>query len=137
MLNLFIRHSIQGSVTTSLLVVLRDACLSASMGERPRSDVFRCFPVCFSSSLSIRIVSFFKREPFATIPGLRSVAFWVYDGFILHIVLSTFLDVFAKFRTATISFDMSVCLSVRPHGKIRLAPQGLSCSIFEYFSKIC
>jgi hypothetical protein len=33
---------------------------------------------------------------------------------------------------------LSVCLSVRPHGIARLAPDGFSWSlIFEYFSKIC
>jgi hypothetical protein len=34
-----------------------------------------------------------------------------------------FLGAFAKFRKATISFVMSVCPSVRPHGTTRL-PQG-------------
>jgi len=49
-----------------------------------------------------------------------------------------FLDAFAKLRKATISFFMSVCLSVylRPHSTVRL-PKGRfeSNIIFEYFSK--
>ena len=141
-LNLFIRHSIQGSVTKSLRDVLRDACLSASMGKEPRSAVFRSFPVCFSLSLSIRFVPFFKHEPFATIPTLRSMAFWVYNGFILHSLVENQMSSqnFEK-RLLTLSclcVCLSVCLSVRPHGKIRLLLQGLLfVMIFVYFSKIC
>ena len=53
-------------------------------------------------------------------------------------VLSSFLGAFAKLRKATISFVMSVCLSVRPHGTTRLPLDGFLWNlIFEDFSKIC
>jgi hypothetical protein len=37
-----------------------------------------------------------------------------------------FLDVFAKFRRATISYLASVCLSVRPHGTTQVPMDGFS-----------
>ena len=41
-------------------------------------------------------------------------------------------------NTATISFVMSVCMSVRPHGTIHLPLDGFAWNlIFENFSKIC
>jgi len=43
---------------------------------------------------------------------------------------------FAKLRKATISFFMSVSLSVRPHGKIRLSVDGASCNL-SIFWKTC
>jgi hypothetical protein len=42
------------------------------------------------------------------------MAFCVCNGFILYIVPSKFLDVFAKLRKATIILGICVCLSVRP-----------------------
>jgi len=36
---------------------------------------------------------------------------------------------FAKLRKATISFFMSVSLSLRPHGKTRLSEDGASCNL--------
>ena len=52
-----------------------------------------------------------------------------------HVV---YLDAFAIWRNATVSFVMSVCPSARPHGTTRLRLDGFSCHlIFEYFSKIC
>ena len=43
-----------------------------------------------------------------------------------------------KFAKTTISFVISVCPSVRPHGSSRLPLDGfLSDFIFEYFSKTC
>ena len=52
------------------------------------------------------------------------------------------LGAFVKLRKATISFVISVCLSVRlslrPYGKTQIPRNGFSCnSIFEYFSKFC
>jgi len=45
---------------------------------------------------------------------------------------------FAKFKKATISFVISVCRSIRPHGTARLTLDGFSLNfIFRYFSKIC
>jgi len=41
-------------------------------------------------------------------------------------ICGPFLGAFAKLRTATISFVMSVCLSGRPHGTTRLPLDGLS-----------
>jgi hypothetical protein len=44
---------------------------------------------------------------------------------------------FAKFRKATMSTVISICLSVRPH-RTRLQLDGFSLNlVFEYFSKIC
>ena len=44
------------------------------------------------------------------------------------------LGAVATFRKATISFVVSVCPSVRPHGAIRLPLDGFSLNfIFEYF----
>jgi hypothetical protein len=52
-----------------------------------------------------------------------------------------FLDEFAKLQKVTISFFMSVHLSVfdvRQHGTTRLPLEGFSENfIIEYFSKIC
>jgi hypothetical protein len=53
-----------------------------------------------------------------------------------------FLGNIAKFPEATISFVMSVRLSVRlsfrPHGATQLPLDGFSCNLmFEYFSKLC
>jgi len=48
------------------------------------------------------------------------------------------LGAFAKLRKATISFVMSVRLSVRAHGTTRLPLDGFSGNmIFENFLKIC
>jgi hypothetical protein len=48
------------------------------------------------------------------------------------------LGAFAKLRKATISFVMSVRLSIRPHRTPRLPLDGFSWNfLFEYFSKIC
>jgi hypothetical protein len=48
------------------------------------------------------------------------------------------LDALTKLRKATISFVMSVCLSVRPHGTSRLPLDGFSWNlIFGYFSRVC
>ena len=48
-----------------------------------------------------------------------------------------FNGAFAKFRKATVSFVMSVCLSVRTHGISRLPLCGFSRNlIFVYFSKL-
>jgi len=44
----------------------------------------------------------------------------------LKLYLVSFLEAFAKLRKATISFAMSVCLSVRPHGTTRLPLNGFS-----------
>jgi hypothetical protein len=50
----------------------------------------------------------------------------------------TLLGVFAKFRRASISFVMSVCPSVCPHGTTRLTVDGFRCNLlFGYFSKMC
>ena len=49
-----------------------------------------------------------------------------------------FLGAYAKLRKVTISFVMSVCWSVRPHGKTQLPLVGCLCKfICEYFSKNC
>jgi len=51
--------------------------------------------------------------------------------------LAAFLGAFAKFRKATVSVVMSVCLSVRTHGTTRLPLSGFSRNlIFAYFSKL-
>ena len=50
----------------------------------------------------------------------------------------SFLGAFAKLQTATLSFLMSVHLSVRPLGTSRLSLDEFSWNlIFDYFSKIC
>jgi hypothetical protein len=41
-------------------------------------------------------------------------------------IFGVFLGAFAKLRKATIIFDMSVCLSVRPHGTTLLLLEGFS-----------
>ena len=60
------------------------------------------------------------------------------------IAYNLFLDFlyFREIAKATISFVISVCLSVRPsvrhYGTTQILPDGFSCnSIFEDFSKIC
>jgi hypothetical protein len=48
-----------------------------------------------------------------------------------------YLGASAKLLTAAVSFGMSVCPSVRPHGTTRLPLDGFSLNlIFECFSKI-
>ena len=52
--------------------------------------------------------------------------------------LELFLDEFAKFRIATISFVMSVLQSVFTHGKTRLPLDGFSWNLtFVYLPKLC
>jgi hypothetical protein len=59
-------------------------------------------------------------------------------NFFLHQLTLQFLDAFAKLRKVTISFVVSVCPSVHPHGTPRLPLGGFSWNlIFEHFSKIC
>jgi hypothetical protein len=49
-----------------------------------------------------------------------------------------FLGALVKLRKATISFVISVRLSVRPYGTSRLPLDGFSRNlVFNYFSKIC
>jgi len=49
-----------------------------------------------------------------------------------------FLDLFAKLRKAAISFIMSDCPSVCPHGTTRLPLDGLSLNLmFKCFTKTC
>jgi hypothetical protein len=51
-----------------------------------------------------------------------------------------FLGALAKFLKATITFVVSVCLSVRPLGEKTLLPLGeflKSSFIFDYFYKVC
>jgi hypothetical protein len=50
-------------------------------------------------------------------------------------VCGPFLGAFAKFRTATISFVMYVCLSGRPHGTTGLPLDGFSKILFYIFRK--
>ena len=58
--------------------------------------------------------------------------------FFLNQLTLQFLGAFAKLRKVTISFVVSVCPSVHPHGTTRLPLGGLWWNlIFEYFSKIC
>jgi hypothetical protein len=45
------------------------------------------------------------------------------------------LGAFAKLRTASLSFVMPVCLSVRPHGTTRLPLDGISKILFHIFRK--
>jgi len=48
------------------------------------------------------------------------------------------LGAFANLRNETISFVVSVCQSLRPHGSARLLQDGFLCYlIFEYFSTVC
>jgi hypothetical protein len=48
------------------------------------------------------------------------------------------LDAFAKLRKATVSFVMSVCPSVRPHGTTRLPLDEVSWNLMKKdFWKIC
>ena len=59
-----------------------------------------------------------------------------YLALIFFITENSLLGAFAKLRKATVSFVMSVFLSVCPHGIIRLPLEGFSLnSIFEYFSE--
>jgi hypothetical protein len=49
-----------------------------------------------------------------------------------------FLSAFATLRKATISFVMSVCPSVNPHGTTRLPLDGFVCNLIcNSFSKTC
>jgi hypothetical protein len=49
---------------------------------------------------------------------------WRVFKFHILCILGPFLDIFAKLRKATISFVMSVRLSVRSHGTIQLPLNG-------------
>jgi len=60
------------------------------------------------------------------------------DSIFCLFLFVTFLGAFAKLRKATISFVMSVRLSVRPHRTARLPLEGFSRNLVSvYFSKIC
>jgi hypothetical protein len=60
------------------------------------------------------------------------------NTFCEHKLLSSFVGAFVKLLKATISFAMSVRLSVRLHGTSRLPLDGFSWNLaFEGFSKIC
>jgi hypothetical protein len=50
--------------------------------------------------------------------------FFFYSAEYRMFIVSAVLGAFAKFQKATISFIVSVSLSVRPHGKTRLPLQG-------------
>jgi hypothetical protein len=74
-----------------------------------------------------------------TVDCLLPLEHW-HRGFELHSNYKCvpFLGVFSELWKATINFLVSVCLSVRPHGKARFTLDGFSWDlIFEYFSKIC
>ena len=52
----------------------------------------------------------------------------------VKVEIHEFLDAFVKLRKETISFVMSVCLSVLPHGAARLPLDGFSRNlIFDFF----
>ena len=53
-------------------------------------------------------------------------------------IFNVYLGAFAKLGKATISYVISVCLSVRPYKTTRLALVGFSWNLtFQYFSKLC
>ena len=57
---------------------------------------------------------------------------------IMGVVAAHALVAFAELQKTTVSFVVSVCLSVRPHGKTLLPLDGFLRNVFfEYFSKIC
>jgi hypothetical protein len=53
---------------------------------------------------------------------------------VLYILSFPFLGSFTKLQKATVSFDMSLHLSSRPHETTMIPPNGFLCNlIFEYF----
>ena len=88
--------------------------------------------VCSSYCRQLTAVSFNTTLHAALYRSTYSLPTWSSLG-----TLQRFLVAFAKFRTATVSFSMSDCTSVRPDGTTRLPVGGFSWNlIFEYFRKI-
>jgi len=51
---------------------------------------------------------------------------------------NSFLGAFVKFGRVMISFVLSICLSVHPHGTTRIPLEGFSWNFtVDYFSQIC